>query len=72
MASEADLLKLIIVRFVLMRLLYFVDAGKWIVHDVRLVFLGVCYVLVSYDYDAFFFNIVDVFVVCKTIRTFDR
>ena len=35
-------------------------------------FLSVCYVLVSYDYDAFFFNIVDVFVVCKTIRTFDR
>lgn len=35
-------------------------------------FIGVCYVLVSYDYDAFFFNIEDVFVVCKTIRTFDR
>ncbi len=71
MASEADLLKLIIVRFVLMRLLCFVDAGKIIIYSTLLEFIGVCYVLVSYDYDAFF-NIVNVFVVCKTIRTFDR
>lgn len=53
MASEADLLKLNIVRFVLMRLLYFVDVGKIIIYSTLLEFLGVCYVLVSYDYDAF-------------------
>ena len=71
MASEADLLKLNIVRFVLMRLLCFIDAGKIIIYSTLLEFISVCYVLVSYDYDAFFFNIVDVFVVCKTIRTFE-
>lgn len=72
MASEADLLKLNTVGFELMRLLCFVDAGKIIIYSTLLEFISVCYVLVSYDYDAFFFNIVDVFVVCKTIRTFDR
>ena len=48
-----------IVRFVLMRLLCFVGAGKIIIHSTMLEFIGVCYVLVSYGYDAFFFNIVD-------------
>ena len=72
MASETDLLKLNTVGFVLMRLLCFVDAGKIIIYSTLQEFISVCYVLVSYDYDAFFFNIVDVFVVCKTIRTFDR
>ena len=55
-----------------MRLLCFVGVGKCIIHGALFEFLSVCYVLVSYDYDAFFFYIVDVFVVCKTIRTFDR
>ena len=58
--------------FSLMRLLCFVGVGKCIIHGALFEFLSVCYVLVSYDYDAFFFYIVDVFVVCKTIRTFDR
>ena len=72
MTSESDLLKLNTVGFELMRLFCFVDAGKIIMCSTLLEFFSVCYVLVSYDYDAFFFNIEDVFVVCKTIRTFDR
>ena len=55
MASEADLLKLNTVGFGFLRLLCFVGAGKCIIHGALLEFFSVCYVLVSYDYDAFFF-----------------
>ena len=43
--------------FSLMRLLCFVGAGKCIIHGALFEFFSVCYVLVSYDYDAFFFLI---------------